>query len=424
MAQRTSAPPTAWRRTLAIAFFAQLMTAVGFSSIFPFLPLYVEALGSSTGLSLELLAGLVFSGQAVTMMLASPIWGALADRFSRKLMVERATFGGALIVLLMAFARSAEELVILRAIQGLITGTIAALNALVAASVPRERVGSAMGLLQSGLAGGVALGPLLGGAVADALGYRAAFYVTASLLLLAGILVLVGVREPRRPRGQPQQEDDGDELRGVVRLWRAVLTSKGVLVAYWMRFLTQFGRMMVVPVMPLFVALLLDQGSGVPGGGAIGVNTFTGLVIGVASATTTVSSIYLGRLGDRLGHRPVVTACALLAAGLYALQGQVTAAWQLLALQALVGVALGGVIPTVSALLAGYTRPGIEGTVYGLDNTIVSGARAVAPLAGAGVALLLGLRAAFTAAAVAFLLAALLAAWSLPKPPPPVESQG
>ncbi len=424
MAQRTSAPPTAWRRTLAIAFFAQLTTAVGFSSIFPFLPLYVEALGSSTGLSLELLAGLVFSGQAFTMMLASPIWGALADRFGRKLMVERATFGGALIVLLMAFARSAEELVILRAIQGLITGTIAALNALVAASVPRDRVGSAMGLLQSGLAGGVALGPLLGGAVADALGYRAAFYVTASLLLLAGILVLVGVREPRRPRGQPQQEDGGDELRGVVRLWRAVLTSKGVLVAYWMRFLTQFGRMMVVPVMPLFVALLLDQGPGVPGGGAIGVNTFTGLVIGVASATTTVSSIYLGRLGDRLGHRPVVTACALLAAGLYALQGQVTAAWQLLALQALVGVALGGVIPTVSALLAGYTRPGIEGTVYGLDNTIVSGARAVAPLAGAGVALLLGLRAAFTAAAVAFLLAALLAAWSLPKPPPPVESQG
>ncbi len=395
-----------WQRTLYIAFFAQLMTAVGFSSIFPFLPLYVKALGSSTGLSLELLAGLVFSGQAFTMMIASPFWGMLADRYGRKLMVQRATFGGSFILLLMAFARSAEELVILRAIQGLITGTIAALNALVAAAAPRERVGYAMGLLQSGLAAGVALGPLIGGAVADAFGYRAAFYVTASLLFLAGVLVLIGIKERRAPR-----DEQGDESKGVLRLWRDVFASKGVRIAYLMRFLTQLGRMMILPVMPLFIALLLAQDKS-----GIGVNTFTGLVIGVASATTMASAIYLGRLGDRLGHRRIVAVSALLAALLFMVQSLVTAGWQLLVLQALVGVALGGVIPTVSALLAGYTRPGIEGTVYGLDNTIVSGARAVAPLAGSGVALWLGLRATFAATAVVFLLAALLAAWQLPEP--------
>ena len=91
-----------WQRTLYIMFVAQLMTAIGFSSIFPFFPLYVKQLGSSTGLSLELLAGLVFSSQAFTMMIASPIWGALADRYGRKLMVERAMFGGSVILLLMA----------------------------------------------------------------------------------------------------------------------------------------------------------------------------------------------------------------------------------------------------------------------------------------------------------------------------------
>ena len=47
-------------------------------------------------------------------------------------MVQRAMFGGAVIILLMAFARSAEELVLLRAVQGLITGVVAAANALVA----------------------------------------------------------------------------------------------------------------------------------------------------------------------------------------------------------------------------------------------------------------------------------------------------
>ena len=244
-----------WQRTLYIAFFAQLMTAVGFSSIFPFLPLYVKELGSTTGTSLELLAGLVFSGQALTMMIASPFWGMLADRFGRKLMVERAMFGGSLILLWMAFARSAEELVLLRLVQGLITGTVSALNALVAAAAPRERVGYAMGLLQSGLAGGVALGPLIGGTVADLLGYRAAFYVTASLLFLAGVLVLVGIREQK-----PAPSAEADETQGVLKLWHDVLSSPGVRVAYLMRFLTQLGRMMVIPVMPLFLAMLLARG--------------------------------------------------------------------------------------------------------------------------------------------------------------------
>ena len=69
-----------WNRTLFILAFNQLASAAGFSSIFPFLPLYVEELGSTTGLSIELLSGLVFSGQAFAMMLASPIWGNLADQ--------------------------------------------------------------------------------------------------------------------------------------------------------------------------------------------------------------------------------------------------------------------------------------------------------------------------------------------------------
>ena len=97
-----------WHRTLIILFFGQLISAVGFASFFPFLPLYVRDLGAATSLSVDFLVGMAYSAQAFTMMLASPIWGALADRFGRKLMVERAMFGGAVVLLLMAFARSAQ----------------------------------------------------------------------------------------------------------------------------------------------------------------------------------------------------------------------------------------------------------------------------------------------------------------------------
>jgi DHA1 family multidrug resistance protein-like MFS transporter len=391
-----------WQRTLYIMFIAQLMTAVGYSSIFPFLPLYVQDLGTFTNLSTELLAGLVYSIQAFTMMLASPVWGTLADRYGRKLMVERSLFGGTIILLLMAFVTTAEQLIMLRGIQGLITGTIAAANALVASTVPRKHTGYAMGLMQVGLGAGVALGPLIGGAVADILGYSEAFFITASLLLLAGLLVLFGVKEDFTP---PKQEK-GERLRFIAE-WRHILSTSGVALTYGMRFMSTLGRMMVIPIAPLFIVTLMEDTSRV--------NTFTGLVIGVSAAATMISAVYLGRLGDRLGQRKILIVCTLLAALLYLPQSMVTAPWQILVLQALVGVALGGIIPALIALLARLTKPGEEGTVYGLDNSINAGARSVAPLLGAAVAASFSLRATFVATALVFLSMGLLVIWRMPR---------
>jgi len=392
-----------WQRTLVVMFLSQLITSTGFSCFFPFLPLYVDELGSSTGLSLEFLAGLAFSAQGFTMMLASPLWGAVADRYGRKLMVERAAFGGAIVLLLMAFPRSAEELVLLRAVQGLITGTISAANALVAAAAPRERTGFAMGLLQVGLGAGVAVGPLIGGAVADIWGYRAAFYLTSALLLMSGLMVALWVKEEFHPDASPQEKRP--RLSG---MWREILGTPGVAVTYSMRFASQLGRMLLTPIAPLFIETLLFDRSAL--------NTFTGLVTGAASATATISAVYLGRLGDRIGHRKVLVTSLVMTALLYLPQTAVQAGWQLLLLQALSGVALGGVIPSISALLAGYTRPGMEGVVYGLDNSIDAGSRSFAPLLGAGVAMLFGLRATFLATAVIFGLAGIVAAARLPMP--------
>lgn len=403
-----------WQRTLYIMFVAQFMVAVGFSSIFPFLPFYVEALGTHTSLSIELLAGLVYSAQSFTMMLSAPIWGSLADRLGRKLMVERAMFGGAVLLLLMAFARTAEDVVVLRAIQGLVTGTVAAANALVAAEAPRKQTGYAMGLLQVGFGAGLAIGPLIGGAFSDAFGYAATFYITAAMLFLAGVLVLVGVREVF----EPTEKKAGTRL-GFKTQWQSIFKTEGVSPTFGMRFLGSLGRMMIIPIIPLFIqGLMVDPQR---------LNTFTGLTMGVASAATTVSGVYFGKLGDKVGHRKVLIGCSFFSALLYFPQGWVTTAWQLMGFQVLVGVAIGGVIPTVSALLAIYTHHGEEGAVYGLDNSINAAGRAIAPLMGGWVATLFGMRVTFMATAVIFLVSVFFAMWLLPKPAPhetPVEQVG
>lgn len=392
-----------WQRTLYIMFTAQFMVAVGFSSIFPFLPFYVEELGTNTDLSLELLSGLVYSSQAFTMMIAAPIWGMLADRMGRKIMVERAMFGGAILLFLMAFAQYAEHVVILRAIQGMVTGTVAAANALVAGEAPRAKMGYAMGFLQVGFGSGLAIGPLIGGAVADAFGYSETFYFTAILLFLSGILVLFGVKE----NFQPEEEKNGKPVPSIQSQWKSILKAKGVLVTYGMRFLGSLGRMLIIPIVPLFIEQLIRNPDRL--------NTFTGTVMGLASGATTLSAVYFGKLGDKTGHRRILILCSLVTGILYLPQTFVQEAWQLMILQVLVGVAVGGIIPTVSALLAGYTEQGEEGLVYGLDNSINAAGRAVAPLLGAWIATLSGLRSTFIATMVVFGASVILAMLYLPK---------
>ena len=392
-----------WERTLYILAFNQLASTAGFSSVFPFLPLYVEELGSTTGLSIEILAGLVYSGQAFSMMLASPIWGNLADRFGRKLMIQRATFGGTVILLMMAYVRSAEELVVLRVIQGLVSGVLAANNALTASVAPRDHSGYAMGVLQMSMGVGIAVGPLMGGAIADAFGYRMAFYATAALLFLAGMIVSFGVHEPKRTI-----KSEEEPSLPFIQEWKSIFNANGVPATFLLRFLTQMGRMMVFAILAFFTRELLtneDQ-----------INSTVGLMMGITSGAATLTAVYLGKLGDRIGHRKILISATLISGLVYLPQAYVTAAWQLVFLQALSGVALGGIIPSIAALLANYTKPGHEGAVFGLDNSINSAGRSVAPLAGGLIAGWFGMRATFTTTAVLFFLTSLAAFLLLPNP--------
>lgn len=390
-----------WKRTLYILFFTQLMVSVGFSSVFPFLPLYVEQLGSSTGMSIELLAGLIYSAQSFAMMIASPIWGAIADRFGRKLMVVRSMYGGTIILFMMAFVNSAEQLVLLRTLQGLVTGTVSAANALLASVAPREESGYAMGLLQVGFSVGTALGPLMGGVVADILGYSAVFYITALLLLFGGLTVTFGIHENFAPA-----EHKAGRRVSLASNWHSLLVLPGVFITYIMRFMTSMGRVIATPIVPLFLQSLLNNSTSI--------NTFTGLAMGISSGATMISVIILGRLGDKLGYRRILVISMMTLVGGYTCQGYVATGWQFLGLQALIGVALGGVIPIISAILANCIKAGDEGLAFGLDNSVNAAGRGVAPLLGAAVATTLGYPFTFVTAGLVFVVSTVLALWRLP----------
>lgn len=396
-----------WQRTLYIIFVVQLISALGFSSSFPFLSFYVEELNSHSGLSDDLLIGLAFSSQAFTMMLAAPLWGMMADRRGRKLMVMRAAFGAAIVVTLMGFVRSAEELIFLRGLQGLVTGVAPATMALVASIAPRERSGYAMGLQQMALWAGISLGPLMGGVIADTFGYQVTYMVTGGLLVSAGLLVWIGVDEEFTP---PVLDPNALLPReNLFQQWRSVIRVPGVKSTFGVGSMNWMVRSMLSPFTPLLVAALLVNSEQVA--------TITGLIVGAAALSTTISAYFMGRLSDKIGHRNILIGGTVAAAMLYLPQFMVNNVWQLGILQVLTGIAIGAIMPTISALLAGFTPHGTEGKVYGLQSSLTSGSRTIAPILGSIAVAFLGLRGVFLLAGIIFIFIAAIAIRHLPNLP-------
>lgn len=389
-----------WKRNLYVVWLAELVALAGFSLIQPFIPYFIQELGVTDLAQVELYSGLAMSVHAFTMAIFAPIWGSLADRYGRKIMVERATFGGAILFALMAFATDVPSLLFLRALQGCVTGTVAAAMTLVASNAPKERSGYALGTLQMAVYLGTLLGPLAGGLIADTWGYRAAFYVTSVALTIAGVLVLIFVEERFQPVAA--HSSDGGLLHGL----RLVLASPTLLSIFALRIALRVGDRSLNPILPIFVQSLLPVGSKAA--------SATGMIMGAGAASSALGAVVLGRASDQVGYRHVLLLCSFGAAVFYMLQYNVVNTGQLLMLYSLAGFMLGGTITAITAMLAHQAPEGRHGAVYGIDSSAVSVANFLGPMIGASIAMFFGLRPSFLFVAAMFLLGGLAVARMVP----------
>lgn len=394
-----------WQRNLAVLWIGELIAISGFSVTLPFLPYYVQELGI-TGLDrVAFWAGLLTTAQSTTMALVAPLWGLLADRYGRKIMVVRAMFGGAVVISLMGLVGNVYQLMVLRAIQGMLTGTVPAATTLIASSTPPKRRGYALGMLQMAIYLGSTVGPFLGGFVADNLGYRATFWVTGALLFVAGVLTALLVREDFTP---PE--------RGRSRMWEGlllVLRTRALMTLYGVRVVLGMAAQIVGPMFSLFVQSISSPGAKVA--------SLAGSIAGLASLTGALSAMFLGRASDRIGSRRILLLCSGASVALYALMSGVRTPAQLAALRALAGITAGGILASVSALQASLAPAGRYGAVYGVNTSLMAAANAVSPMIGAGLAASWGLPSVFLGSAMMYGLGTVVAALVLPHSTPEPE---
>lgn len=392
-----------WKRNLVVLAASQMLSLVGFSSFISFIPYYIQEMGVTDQAEVLNWAAAFTSASAISMMIAAPIWGGLSDRYGRKVMLVRATLAGAILAFLLGLARTPLQLLVIRVFQGAVGGTIAAAITLVATETPEDNLGTALGLMQTVQFLGQAVGPVLGGILADALGYRAVFPISSGLMVVALVGVVAFVRE-RSPVGA-QRKAQAKVGRAALR---TVLTRTTVVLLVCVGVI-RFGTLMQNPVIPLYIqSLATDQSR---------LATLAGTVTSITALTSAVAALAVGKLGDRFGQKLVLITSSILIALFFIPQAFVTTVGQLMLLRGVQGIFLGGTMPTTNALLAKSSDPARRGVVFGLSSSMQAGGRALGPLLGAGVAQAWGMAQSFLVTAGVFGLIAVLVGTLVPAKP-------
>src|SRR5690242_21639902 len=141
----------------------------------PFLPLYLQDLGVTDVADVAAWSGICLGVTPGITALLAPLWGRVADRYGRKILVQRSLACFVLTMIAMAYVRSPWHVFGLRVLQGLFAGYGALALAMAADSAPPGRMASAIGMVQTAQRLGPALGPVIGGVLAQAVGLRQAF---------------------------------------------------------------------------------------------------------------------------------------------------------------------------------------------------------------------------------------------------------
>ncbi|HRR42020.1 MAG TPA: MFS transporter, partial [Syntrophales bacterium] len=303
-------------------------------------------------------------------------------RVGRKPMVLRAMLSLSLANFLMGFSQSAVQLLLFRFFQGCLSGFLAPSLALMTSCAPPEKTGYALGTLQTSLITGLIAGPLLGGVLAHFMGSRLVFFWTGFFCLCGALIVFRFVLE-EFDSGRKEQKS------GLRQNLGSVFNSVELRKMFFVLILIQFAINFIVPFLTLYVEFLkVPQDY---------LSLVSGAVFGVTGITSAVTAPLWGRKADETGYYRVLR-FAIVGMVVFMLpQAFVANAVQLLLLRAGLGIFVSGTIPVIYSIIRQSTREEARGGIYGIFQSGILLGNMIGPLAGGGLAALLGLRNVFLA---------------------------
>ena len=357
-----------WKINLYTLWGTQVFSLMGFGFCIPFTPFLLQQMGITDPSQLSYYVGLSATLPAATMAVAAPIWGIASDRYGRKVMIMRAMFCAAVLLALMGYSQTVWQFLALRALQGVLSGTVTASMSFVSANTPGNRMSYALGLMTSSTFIGYSVGPFLGGILAEVFGYRFCFIIGSILMLIGFALVVFLVKEDKNTYGYTLRTHK--EPRG--KLFRSL--SPYIIAVLAALMFQRIARTVFTPFLPLYVQQTL--------GTIKGAATYTGIINGVTGLATAAAALTITRLGDhrdKLRLAWILTAISLPITVLLAMTHTIPG---LLVMNAIFFFLAGGVDPILTSAASERTPAAARGALFGMIGTVSSLGAMVSPMIG------------------------------------------
>ena len=351
-----------WARTeLCNIAISALFVEFGTGMLMVLIPLYIRVLPAVTVTSLAIKSALVFSVFGLFAAASYPVMGRLSDRLdSRKPFVLAGFAGFAVLAVACAEINTFEQLLIIRAAQGIMVGVmVPAILAMLTNVSTSDSRGRSIGIYSTIRGIGPAAGPAVGGIIAGAWGYSAGFYACAVLGLVSLLLVNSIVKETHETRLGDISKDKTDR------------TSDGEIKLFvYATFTTMLAIMIVATLLPVY-EVHLDASIG-----GLGVS------LSAYFSARLLFQTPIGILSDRIGKRNMVAAGLSITAILLLGMAHVTSVTQLFALMFVAGITSAAVNVPALASGADLASPGMIGQQMSLFPMASAIGMVVGPLLG------------------------------------------
>lgn len=340
-----------WKRNLLVLWIGVFFTSASFNMVIPFLPIFLLELNVHE--NTEIWSGVLFSAAFFAGAFASPFWGRLADKYGRKPMIIRAGFVLFVVYTLAAFVTNPYQLLVLRILQGLLSGFIPGAIALIGTNTPSDKTGYALSMISTASASGGIMGPLIGGVIAQLVGNRLSFASAGLLVFIATLLIIFWVKEdnfsPSKEKGSVRND------------LRIAFSNRPLMLVLLLTVVTSCSIMTIEPILPLYILEV--------GGSMDKASLLAGIIFSLPGIASVIMAPYWGKWADKVGFNRILFIGLL--GGALGTFSQIIFSniWGFSITRFIFGLFFCAVFPALNGLVVKTTAENFRGRAFSLNQT-------------------------------------------------------
>ena len=377
-----------WKKNLVFIGISQFLAMVGFGCCMPFIPLLLrENLHIVDDSIRGVFVSAYYLAGMTSLCVASTVWGVLADRFGRKIMLLRASYAAAIFYPMLAFAPNVWVLIGIRFVCSFFSGTVNPAQTLLVTTTPDDKHGFVLGTLSTSTWSGNMLGYLAGGLIVHYFDYRTAFLTCGVIYFISGLLVHIFAKEnfvrPVKTVREGKPAAPKHRFRD--------LATPAVVWLLAMFLIMGISRRIEQPFLAEQVRVVH---------GDAGAGFWTGIISAAAALGGVISGILIGHLCDRMPPRKLLIPILFISGIATVVQALSRNIEVLIIARFFTYLAAGGLQPVLQVMLTKVTLPELKGTFFGWSASVSTAGGIICSFISAGIAYYIGVRGIFLAAAI------------------------